>query len=106
VQFKGGVKAVFANLALMACAAALIAVAAGQWGAVDPAMRVYLGLEAFTYALRGFKLFASTMLGKLIKTKLLDNKRFLERVGEWFTEKGVPKDIPGGSMLGKLCVSI
>ncbi|KAF9503888.1 hypothetical protein BS47DRAFT_736633 [Hydnum rufescens UP504] len=101
-KFKGGVKAVFAHLALVACAAALIAVAAGQWGAVDPAVRVYLGLEAFAYALRGLKLFASTTLGKLIKTKLLDNKLFLERVGEWFSKEGVPKDIPGASILGKL----
>ncbi|KAF9504917.1 hypothetical protein BS47DRAFT_600984 [Hydnum rufescens UP504] len=99
-KFKGGVKAVFAHLALVACAAALIAVAAGQWGAVDPAVRVYLGLEAFAYALRGLKLFASTTLGKLIKTKLLDNKLFLERVGEWFSKEGVPKDIPGPLSLG------
>lgn len=102
MQFKGGVKSVFSHLAVAASAAALIAIAAGKWDAVDTGVRVYLGLEAFAYSLRGLKLFASTALGKLIKAHLLDNKAFLQRVGEWFSEKGIPKDIPGASILGKL----
>lgn len=103
LQFKGGVKSVFSHLALVGAAAALIAVAAGQWGAVDAGVKVYLGLEAFAYAARGLKLFASTTLGKLIKTRLLDNKAYLQRIGEWFSEGGLPKDI-SGTFLAKLWV--
>ena len=97
-------KTVFAHLALAATTAALIAVAAGKWGAIDTGVRIYLGLEAFSYALKGLKLFASTALGKLIKTRLLDNKAFLQRVGEWFSKDGLPKDIPATSILSKVYV--
>lgn len=95
-------KSVFAHLALAGAAAGLIAVASGTWGAVDNVVKVSLALQAFSYAMRGLKLFAATALGKLIKTKLLDKNSFLKHVGEWFTKDGLPKDLPGTSLMSKL----